>query len=233
MGTKKAPIIMTVIFAVLAGALGIFALYHTGVFSGNESSSNTVHLTADEELELRNATQDLISKNIIAYSLFYTDELPLVPEPYGNVPEDGYYAVNMTYNDLNKKLYTVLNHAPDQKEGNAEYQQIETFVNKIYTPDLAKEILNNSDNTNKPVFKDKDGRLGVKADHQSISSKRNWQENISILYDIKTTSECEITILFNNVTEQQYDSGEFNQDDVVKATIYKINGEWRLNEIVE
>lgn len=231
MNGKAASLIMTIIIAVLAIAAGIFAIAKIGD-SRNQPDRNDVRFTDEEEIDLRNSAQRLVSQNLIAYNLFYVDQFPKVAEAYGNKPEDGYYTVDMTYNDLNLKLYTVLSNAPNQKDGGAEYSQVEEFVNNIYISNEANRILTNSDDTNTPVYADRDGRLGVKDGHQSITPERNWNDKHTLIFNPKSKTECEIVLLFNGVTSEQYENNEYQETDVVKSNLLKVNGKWKLEKLL-
>lgn len=231
MSGKTTSLIITIIIAVLAILAGIFAIVKIGD-SRNEPSNTNVKFTDEEELDLRNSAQKLVANNLIVYNLFNVDQLPKLPEAYGNKPEDNYYTVDMTYNELNLKLYTVLANAPKQKEGNAEFSQIEEFVNNIYISTEANRILKNSDNSNAPVYIDRNGRLGVKYGHESIDVERNWNDTHTLIFNPKSKTECEIILLFNGITAEQYEKNEYEESDVTKSNLLKVNGKWKLEKLL-
>lgn len=231
MNGKATSMIITIIIAVLALSAGIFAIAKIGE-SRRDPDRTNVKYTGEEEAELRNSAHRLIANNLIVYNLFYLEQLPKVDEAYGNKPEDGYYSVDMTYDDFNLKLYTVASNAPNQKDGDAEYSQIEEFVNSIYISNEANRILTNSDGTNTPVYTDRNGRLGVKDGHQSITPERNWNEKHTLIFNPKSKTECEIVLLFNDITAEQYENKEFQETDVVKSNLLKVNGKWKLENLL-
>lgn len=231
MNGKATSMIITIIIAVLALAAGIFAIAKIGE-SRRDPDRTNVKFTDEEEVDLRNSAHRLVSQNLIVYNLFYLEQLPKVTEAYGNKPEDGYYSVDMTYNDFNLKLYTVLSNAPSQKDGDAEYSQIEEFVNNVYISNEANRILTNSDGTNLPVYIDRNGRLGVKDGHQTIALERKWNDKHTLIFNPKSKTECEIVLLFNGITAEQYENDEYQESDIVKSNLLKVNGRWKLEKFL-
>ena len=100
--TSLAPIISTIIVAALALAVAIFAIVLiTGDdgqanTSGNNDSNVSAPYTPTEELvnECTYAAHDLVAANYKVVRLYITEGLSHLDEPYGNIPEDGYYTVD-------------------------------------------------------------------------------------------------------------------------------------------
>ena len=138
MSTKKnqniAPLIATVVIAGLACAAAIVAAVM--ILGGNKngddgsqpqsqtSAHDTSYLTQEYRDEAGLAAHDLLDDSHEILRLFVTEGLHHNDEPYGNLPEDGYYTVNNTDYDL---------------------QKIQDLVHSVYVDDAAEKILTNID----------------------------------------------------------------------------------------
>ena len=115
MSTKKnqniASLIATVVIAGLACAAAIVAAVM--ILGGNKdgdggqpqqqtSTHDTSYLTQEYRDEAGLAAHDLLDDSHEILRLFVTEGLHHNDEPYGNLPEDGYYTVNNTDYDLQK-----------------------------------------------------------------------------------------------------------------------------------
>ena len=136
------PLIATVIVAAAAAALAIAAVVmmltqkpsQPQNSGGSVSSkvSDTSYLTPEYREECEYAAHDLLNDSHEILRLFVTEGLHHEDEPYGNLPEDGYYTVNSTD-------YTSL-------------EQIEDAVRAVYTADAAEQILTNADGNGLVVY---------------------------------------------------------------------------------
>ena len=138
MSTKKnqnnTSLIATIVIAALACAAAIIAVIMLNLpGSGNNggqaqnsgAQNNTAaYLTQEYRDEVGLAAHDLLDDSHEILRLFVTEGLHHNDEPYGNLPEDGYYTVNNTDYDLDK---------------------IETLVRSVYVEDEADRVLHNID----------------------------------------------------------------------------------------
>lgn len=145
MSTKKnqniAPLIATVVIAGLACAAAIVAAVMILGGSNNNgggsdsqpqnSARDTSYLTQEYRDEAGLAAHDLLDDSHEILRLFVTEGLHHNDEPYGNLPEDGYYTVNNTDYDL---------------------QKIEDLVHSVYVDDAAEKILTNIDGNGLTVY---------------------------------------------------------------------------------
>ena len=115
MSTKKnsnnIPLIATIVVAVAAIVLAVAAMImmNKAPASDNQNSGtasqqhsrDTSYITPEYQQECEYAAHDLLNSSHEILRLFVTEGLYHEDEPYGNLPEDGYYTVNSTdYNSL-------------------------------------------------------------------------------------------------------------------------------------
>lgn len=149
MSTKKkqnlAPLIATVVIAGLAFAAAVVAAVmllggkndddseSTGESTQSQTASvDTSYLTQEYMDEAGLAAHDLLNSGHEILRLFVTEGLAHNDEPYGNLPEDGYYTVNSTDYDTLEK--------------------IEELVHSVYTDDAAEQVLTNADGNGLVVY---------------------------------------------------------------------------------
>ena len=146
MSTKKkqniAPLVATVIIAGLACAAAVIAAVmllgkpkeqpeNDNSASSDVSVQDTSYLTQEYRDEAGLAAHDLLDDSHEILRLFVTEGLHHNDEPYGNLPEDGYYTVNNTDYDL---------------------QKIQDLVRSVYVDEAAEKILNDIDGKGLAVY---------------------------------------------------------------------------------
>lgn len=156
-----APIISTIIVAVLAIAVAVVAIFLiTGEDSGSSqgspdagvSSAPTAFAPTQEQIdECTYAAHDLVAANYKVVRLFVTEGLDHLPEPYGNAPDGGYYTVDST-------AYKTL-------------ADISELLNSIYTPDEVQRIL--TDLNGMQVYKDRETLVKIDETDESTAEASN------------------------------------------------------------
>lgn len=242
------PLIATIIVAAAAAALAIAAVVMlltqkpSETQNSGESASSTVsdtsYLTPEYREECEYAAHDLLNDSHEILRLFVTEGLHHDDEPYGNLPEDGYYTVNSTD-------YTSL-------------EQIEELVHSIYTDDAAEQILRNSDGNGLVVYANREQlvrveqpestaegtaettaesgpkyetvyKLGISADFTPDESK-SWS-SCAITIEYLENGKCGLTAYLDGVDSSNGITDE-NKDSVLQMTMVKLDDGWRLADFV-
>lgn len=257
MSTKKnqnnAPLIATIVIAALAAAAAIGAVIMLNLPAGNgggesvphtvNSNVDTSYLTQEYRDEAGLAAHDLLDNSHEILRLFVTEGLHHNDEPYGNLPEDGYYTVNNVDYDL---------------------QKIQDLVRSVYTEDEAERVLTNIDGNGLTVYANRkiqqraettaapEGStaepddtvryqtvevLGISSDFTADPSKSWVSCSISIEY--VEEGKCELTV---GLYDQRQDTAipgtsEAGQtvsepDATVTMNMVKTEDGWRLDKFV-
>ena len=252
MSTKKnsnnIPLIATIVVAVAAIVLAVAAMImmNKAPASDNENSGtasqqhsrDTSYITPEYQQECEYAAHDLLNSSHEILRLFVTEGLYHEDEPYGNLPEDGYYTVNSTdYNSL---------------------EQIEELVRSVYAEDAAEQILKNSDGKGLKVYANREQlvrveqpestaettaqatqesganyekvyKLGISSDFVPDESK-SWS-SCAITIDYLEEGRCGLTVYLDGVDSSNGVTDE-NRDSVLEMTMVKLDDGWRLAEFV-
>ncbi|MBQ4166343.1 MAG: hypothetical protein IJD85_08480 [Oscillospiraceae bacterium] len=240
---SMAPMISTIIVAVLAIGVVIAALILISGDKGGESSVPDSSVSEQrfqptQELldECTYAAHDLVANNYQIVRLFVTEGLPYEPEPYGNAPEDGLYTVS-------SKDYTTL-------------EEIESLVKDTFVADEAQRILTDIDGNKLAVYQTREKLVKVE---QPADSTAEAEEDASIQYTTeyvlgisakftpakdykkdwsscrialvpKSETECKLTVYLDGVDENT--ATEADADSVLDMFMTKSGDEWRLTEFV-
>ncbi len=161
--------------------------------------------SVDTELaeEMKDAAIQLISDNYKVLRLYYIRGLSHKDEPYGNVPEDGYYTVN-------DETYTSID-------------QLEEIVDRTFTAEFAQNVKTDPLGYG-AIYKTRpNGTLGIIAGFTPMDYDRSW-ENPD--FRIQPVSETACTIMIT-IHEK---SG--NAEVPVEGTMIKTEDGWRLTSIL-
>lgn len=249
--SSNLPLIATIIVALVAIALAVTAIImlnkpssqdqtQSGA-SGGINVQDTSYLTPEYREECEYAAHDLLNESHEILRLFVTEGLFHEDEPYGNLPEDGYYTVNSTD-------YTSL-------------EQIEDLVHSVYADDAAEQILKNSDGNGLAVYANRKQlvrveetvstaepseftteataesgtkyttvyKLGISADFKPDESK-SWS-SCAITIDYLEEGRCGLTVYLDGVDSSNGITDE-NSGSVLEMTMIKLSDGWRLAEFV-
>ena len=243
--TSLAPIISTIIVAVLALAVAIFAIVliasdGNGNVSGG-ADGTSAPFTPTEELvdECTYAAHDLVAANYKVVRLYITEGLSHLDEPYGNVPEDGYYTVDST-------AYKTL-------------EDITALLNSVYTPDEAVRILTNVNGNGLQVYNDREVLVKVEETYEGTaetteemqdstadsgvqykteyvlgisaeftpdkSYSKDWS-SCRIAVTPVSESECSLKVYLDGLTPET--ATEADADSILHISMFKVGGSWRL-----
>lgn len=239
------PMVATIIVAAAAVALAVAAaimilnLDKSDAESVVSSGSSTVqqdlsYITTEYQEECEYAAHDLLNDSYEILRLFVTEGLYHEDEPYGNLPEDGYYTVNSTD-------YTSL-------------EQIEELVHSVYTDDAAEQILKNVDGNGLAVYANREQlvkveeeettaettaesstkyetvyKLGISADFTPDESK-SWS-SCAITIEYLEEGRCGLTVYLDGVDSSNGITDE-NKDSVLQMSMIKLDDGWRLTDFV-
>ena len=177
MSTKKnsnnIPLIATIVVAVAAIVLAVAAMImmNKAPASDNQNSGtasqqhsrDTSYITPEYQQECEYAAHDLLNSSHEILRLFVTEGLYHEDEPYGNLPEDGYYTVNSTdYNSL---------------------EQIEELVRSVYAEDAAEQILKNSDGKGLKVYANREQLVRVEQPESTAETTEQATQESGAKYE--------------------------------------------------
>lgn len=238
MGTKKyptrknsnGPIIATIIVAVAAiAAIGVFFMSKMNNDTRGTSQSTSASFNAPQELitECEDNARALITKNYEVISLFVTQGVSYLPEPYGNSPETGYYEVD--------------------SERYKTFEQIEELVKSVYTAEEAQRVLtampaepsgdtsdSSADSADliavyaaRSSYSDGSSVLGINERFKPFTDYDKQWNAVNIEINPVSEEECKLTVLIGRGT-----SDTSSEDVTFNTLIVKENGEWRLSDII-
>lgn len=220
---NTAATIATIIVAVLAIATTLLLLYLTSQQQIQETSYTFVP-SAEVEEEMNINASALIKNNCEVFRIYLQYGLPHQEEPYGNLPEDGYYTV---ISDNYKTM-----------------ADIEKLVNETFIEKEAKRILTNINGDDIAVYAeetDDDGNKGIGLDMNMVDENGRFK---AIEYDYswanakltpypKSNTECDIVIELNPLNSASADgsSSADGETKQITANMVKANGQWRLQKL--
>lgn len=243
------PMIATIIVALAATALAVAAIImlnkpKTSGDGGSQGSgavqTDNSYITVEYQQECEYAAHDLLRESHEILRLFVTEGLFHENEPYGNLPEDGYYTVNSTD-------YSTL-------------EDIENLVHSVYTDDAADKILKNIDGNGLAVYANREQlvkveeptaeattqgtaeaapkyetvyKLGISADFEPDASK-SWT-NCTITIDYLEEGRCGLTVYLDGASASGEAGDQGSQADgssVLEMTMIRMDEGWRLTDFV-
>ena len=207
--------IVTVIVALMAACAVFFLVWTAGNQSQQQQEINQEYVPTEEVAdEMKQAATDLLKGNYEVFRLFYTKGISYQEEPYGNLPEDGFY----TCADDTYKTYADMESFVKSVFVEAEAQRILTASRAAYQPKI-----------DGPVYGDDGGKLGLSADFVdengfvAIDYDYSWA-NPTFTIEPKSDIECGLVIVLKDSS---------GNDVVCSGLMLKVNGQWRLNELIK
>lgn len=234
--TSLAPLISTIVVAALAIVVVIVTIF---IITGDNGGASDTDISSDtsfkptQELvdECTYAAHDLVADNYRVVRLFITEGLPYLPEPYGNLPEDGLYTVNSnefkSFDQIEELLESVFIKEEAVRvmtdindKGLSVYKNRETLV-KV-EPDPSAE--------NSSVQYKKEYVLGISADFVADKTySKDWSScRIAIIPRSETL--CDLTVYLDGLDETT--ATEADSDSVLKSTMVKTEQGWRLEKFI-
>ncbi|MBD5104333.1 MAG: hypothetical protein HDT47_05670 [Ruminococcaceae bacterium] len=206
--TNIPSLVITIIAAILAIGAVVFLVVTMKSDEEPDIPDIVVNTTppfqATQELvdETQQAAYDLLPENYKVYQ-YLTRGMTHEEEPYGNIPEDGFYTCV----------------SDDFKS----FDDFSEYVRSIYTEETAEKLLNNPFG-NGPVYGvDDTGALGLSFEFTpDPDSGLSWA-NVSFLCTPVSDTECDV-----KVTLQDADGKDVDKN--VKMVLQQ--GEWKLSEMI-
>ena len=201
-------IIITVFAALLAAAAVIFMIIIVSD-DGNDTDPSATSTTepqgfvpdADLKSEVEQAAYELLPENYKVYQ-YLTHGMSYKEEPYGNLPEDGFYTC------VNDDFPT--------------FEAFSEYVRSIYTAETAEKLLNDPFG-NGPVYGDDNGELGLSAEFEPSAEEGLSWADVHFVCEMISETVCDITVTLK-------DADGKDVDKVVRMQLD--NGSWRLADMI-
>lgn len=206
-GINIASLIITVLAVALAVGAIIFLLKTTG--SDEEAETTPTQPAVTEFMatqELVDATQqaayDLLPKNYKVFQ-YLTRGMTHEDEPYGNLPEDGFYTcVSDEFNN---------------------FDDFSDYIKGIYTEKTAEKLLTDPFG-NGPVYGvDDTGALGLSSDFTPNEEEDLSWADVHFLCTPVSETECTVKVTLKDSSDNDVDK---------EVMLVLENGEWKLAELV-
>lgn len=232
--TETAPLIATIIVAVLAMAAVIVLLITINSADKNKQTSDntpavtTQQFSAEFVESCQFAAQDLVRDSYKVIRLFVSEGLPHYDEPYGNEPDDGLYTVNSTdyssLEDIENLVRSVYKNSEAERIMNlGVYKNRKVLVDIVYEDTTAEAATTE----NRPLYEEKEV-LGISAAFTpDAAANEGWTEYCSIAVMPKSETECELTISVGGSED-----GSVAPVKTLETAMVKIEGEWKLASFV-
>ncbi len=221
-----APRIATVVvfLAAVAAVVVLVVMSNNTPAAVSESDSGTNQSTVPSEVsvqfhpteelieECNNNAHDLVANNYEIVRMFLLEPLPHEDEPYGNLPEDGYYT------------------GSSSKYPN--YADVEKFVKSTFTADEAARILTNIDGNGLTVYNERKGyggALGVIADFKAADGV-SVPESCRIEFIPVSETECKLSVYPG--ADENTDLSGVSADKILETTMVKESDGWKLTKLV-
>lgn len=159
-------------------------------------------------------------------------------EPYGNLPEDGYYTVNSIRLQLPRadRGAGALRYAEDAAEQilkNSDGKGLKVYANReqlvrVEQPESTAETTAQATQESGAKY-EKVYKLGISSDFVPDESK-SWS-SCAITIDYLEEGRCGLTVYLDGVDSSNGVTDE-NRDSVLEMTMVKLDDGWRLAEFV-
>lgn len=201
-------IIITAIAVLLAAAAVIFLIYTVREREQQQQpqpvETTTTAPQIPQELvdEAQQAAYELLPKNYKVYQ-YLTMGMSHEEEPYGNLPEDGYYTcVNSDF---------------------ASFEEFSDYVKSIFTEKAADKLLTDPFGFGPVYGVDDKGGLGLSQDYEKAEQSGLSWADVQFVCTVENEVKCSIEITLKDADDK----------DVKKEVDMILeNGEWRLTDMV-
>lgn len=197
-------IIITAVAVLFAVAAVVFLVITMSKNNEDEDDQpeipESTGFVADADLleEIEQAAYELLTNNQKAYQ-YFTKGMSYKEEPYGNLPEDGFYTC--------------------VSENFSTFDDFCEFVRSIYTEETAEKLLTDPFG-NGPVYGDDNGELGLSAEFvPSDEDGLSWA-NVSFVCVPVSETVCDITVTFKDENGKEAASKEVRM--LMENTVWKL-----------
>ena len=201
-------LIITIIAALLAIAAVIFLVRTISDSEDDEQPEITTTtedpgFVPDTDLmaEMEQAAYDLLPENYKVYQ-YLTLGMSVKEEPYGNLPEDGFY--------------TCVNDSFPTFEAFGEY------VRSIYVEEVAEKLLTDPFGKG-AVYGDDNGELGLSVDFEAATEPGLSWADVSFVCTPVSETECDVEVTLKDSE---------GKDAVRKVKMLLEDGSWKLSGLV-
>ena len=247
--TSLAPIISTIVVAALALAVAVFAIVlitgEDAPSEGNTSVGGDTSVSAPfaptQELvdECTYAAHDLVAANYKVVRLFVTEGLDHLDEPYGNLPEDGYYtadsAAYRSFEDISSLLHSV--YTSDEAERiltNVDGNGLQVYKDREKLVKIEETYEGTAETTAEPEASTEDGSvqykteyvLGISADFVPAQDYTKDWSSVRIAVTPISENECSLKVYLDGVSPDT--ATEDDADSVLAITMIRTENGWRL-----
>lgn len=206
---QNIPAIIITVFAALLAAAAVIFLVITLSGKDDEPGDQPPVITEDPGFipdpdlvsEIEQAAYDLLPENYKVYQ-YLTMGMSVKEEPYGNLPEDGFYTC------VNDDFPT--------------FDSFCEFVRSVYTAETAEKLLTDPFGKG-PVYGDDNGELGLSVDFEASTEPGLSWADVSFVCIPVSETVCDIT-----VTLKDAEGKDVNREVRMQLD----NGEWRLAEMI-
>lgn len=209
-GVNVPSLIITILAVLLAAGAIVFLVYtirsnEESDPRGSESTeATTTGFQATQELvdDTQQAAYDLLPKNYRVHQ-FLTRGMTHEEEPYGNLPEDGFYTC------VSDEFKT--------------FDDFSDFVKSIYTEETAQKLLTDPFGKGAVYGVDDTGGLGLSSDFVPDEEAGLSWNDVHFLCTPVSETECKVVVTLK-------DSSGSDVDKEVAMVLE--NGAWKLSELV-
>ena len=205
---QNIPAIIITVFAALLAAAAVIFLVIT--LTGREDAGDQPPVITEDPgfvpdpdlvREIEQAAYDLLPENYRVYQ-YLTLGMSVKEEPYGNLPEDGFYTC------VNEEFPT--------------FESFCDYVRSIYTAETAEKLLTDPFGKG-AVYGDDNGELGLSVDFEAAAEPGLSWADVSFVCVPVSETVCDIT-----VTLKDADGKDVNREVRMQLD----NGNWRLAELI-
>ncbi len=206
-GINAASLIITLAAVILAVVAIIFLIKTTGSDEETGTTStepNSTEFQATQELvdATQQAAYDLLPKNYKVFQ-YLTRGMTHEDEPYGNLPEDGFYTcVSDEFNN---------------------FEDFSNYIKEIYTEKTAEKLLTDPFG-NGPVYGvDDTGALGLSSEFVPSEEEGLSWADVHFLCTPVSETECNVKVTLKDASGSDVDK---------EVKLVSENGQWKLTELV-
>ncbi len=206
-GINIASLIITILAVALAIGAIIFLLKTTG--SDDEAETTPTRPAVTEFMatqELVDATQqaayDLLPKNYKVFQ-YLTRGMTHEDEPYGNLPEDGFYTC-----------------VSDEFDN---FDDFSDYIKGIYTEETAEKLLSDPFGNGSVYGVDDTGALGLSSEFVPNEEEGLSWADVHFLCTPLSETECNVKVTLKDSSDNDVDK---------EVMLVLENGEWKLAELV-
>ena len=205
---QNIPAIVITVFAVLLAAAAVTFLVIT--MNGGNNNNNRPPVITDEPgfipsdgliKEMEQAAYDLLPENYKVYQ-YLTLGMSVKEEPYGNLPEDGFYTC------VNNSLPT--------------FEAFSEYVRSIYTAETAEKLLTDPFGKG-AVYGDDNGELGLSVDFEAAAEPGLSWTDVNFTCIPVSETVCDITVTLKDADGNDVDR---------KVKMQLEGESWKLTDLV-